>query len=275
MLTSLNSGVSGLQQFQERLDVIGNNIANVSTTGFKGADVDFAETFSQTLQGAGGNSMQIGTGVATAAITNTFSQGSLATTGNATDLAINGAGFFTVRDAVSGATYATRDGSFKLDASGYLVNNQGLRLQGFSDSALSARGDIQIDATGAPAGAAAGATVSSFSIGSDGKVTARLSDGTSFVRGQVLLQNFQNPAALVKEGNNLYSGLALAGPLAQTTAPSTSGLGNLQSGALEMSNVDLTTEFADLITTQRGFQANARVITTSDEVLQELVNLKR
>jgi flagellar hook protein FlgE len=89
------------------------------------------------------------------------------------------------------------------------------------------------------------------------------------------LQNFQNPQALVKEGNNLYSGMAAAGPLAQIEAPNTNGLGTIQSGALELSNVDLTNEFASLITTQRGFQASARIITTSDEMLQEVVNLKR
>jgi len=89
------------------------------------------------------------------------------------------------------------------------------------------------------------------------------------------LQNFNDPQSLVKEGNNLFSGMAAAGPLATLSAPGSSGLGNLQAGVLELSNVDLAREFATLITTQRAFQANARIITTSDEMLQELVNLKR
>jgi flagellar hook protein FlgE len=237
--------------------------------------VDFAETFSQTLQGGGPIAMQIGSGVTTSAITNQFGQGALNLTGVSTDLAVNGNGFFMVQDVVSGAQYATRDGSFKLDASGNLINGIGQRLQGFSDAALTTRGDIQIDATGAPAGTPAGAKVASFKIDAMGVITVRLDNGTNFVRGQVLLQNFQNPQALVKEGNNLYSITVPAGALAQIEIPKSNGLGTLQAGALEMSNVDLTNELAALITSQRGFQANARIITTSDEVLQEVINLKR
>ena len=102
-----------------------------------------------------------------------------------------------------------------------------------------------------------------------------LSDNTEFVRGQVLLQNYSNPGALIKEGANLYSATVAAGALSQPTPPQTNGLGGIQSGALEMSNVDLTTEMVNLITAQRAFQANARVITTSDEILQEVAGLKR
>jgi flagellar hook protein FlgE len=144
---------------------------------------------------------------------------------------------------------------------------------------LTTRGDIQIDGTGRPATASATATVQSFSIDKDGTVNVKLSDGTTFKRGQVLLQKFSNPQALQKEGGNLYSGITEAGPLGGTTpqsaAAGTNGLGSIQSGYLELSNVDLAKEFANLITAQRAFQASARMITTSDEVLQEMVNLKR
>ena len=107
-----------------------------------------------------------------------------------------------------------------------------------------------------------------------------MSDGSDFVRAQILLQNFSDPAALMKEGNNLFSGIGAAGPLGGSATPTaavpgTNGLGEIQSGALELSNVDLASEFTNLITTQRAYQANARIITTSDEMLQELVNLKR
>jgi flagellar hook protein FlgE len=102
----------------------------------------------------------------------------------------------------------------------------------------------------------------------------QLQDGTLFARGQVLLQNFRSPESLIKEGNNLFSGLSAAGALAAPAAAGTNGLGNIVPGSLEMSNVDLAAEFSDLITTQRAFQASARIITTSDEILQELVNLK-
>lgn len=283
MLRSLNSGVSGLQQFQEQMDVIGNNVANVNTTAFKSGRVNFADAFSQTLRGSTGGSgtssgtsaMQIGTGVSTNSIQNQFTQGAVTRTGLQTDLAVSGQGYFVVRDPASNASYVTRAGDFRVDTNGYLVTVDGLRVQGFSDAALSARGDIQINATGAPATAAAGATVSSFSFDQQGTLNVRLSDGTEFVRGQVLLQNFQDPQALVKEGNNLYSGLAAAGPLANPDVPGTMGLGRVEAGALELSNVDLANEFSTLITTQRAFQACSRIITTSDEMLQELVNLKR
>ncbi len=263
-----------MQQFQQRMDVIGNNIANVNTTGFKGARVDFEDALSQTLGGgAGGIPMQVGTGVGTSAITNQFIQGAISQTGKATDMAVSGDGFFVVRDVVNDSEYATRDGAFHLDTSGYLVNGSGMRVQGFSDAGLTTRGDLQIDNTGAPGGSTS--AVKSFTVDSSGLVSVMLEDGTTFTRGQVLLQKFQSPQALTKEGGNLYSGLANAGPLSQPDVPGSNGMGVLITGALEMSNVDLANEFSSLITTQRAFQASARVITTSDEILQELVNLKR
>jgi flagellar hook protein FlgE len=274
MLTSLYSGVSGMQQFQQSMDVIGNNIANVNTTGFKSARVDFADSFSAAMGETGaGNSMQIGTGVTTSAISNNFTRGTVTSTGVQTDVAIEGNGFFVVSDAANGAQFLTRAGDFKIDTNGYLVTNSGLRVQGFSDAGLTTRGDILIDGTGSSS--PPGTAVASVSIDREGKIKVRMEDGVEFVRGQILLQNVRSPQNLVKEGNNLYSGMAYAGPLAQISVPGTSGLGRLVGSALEMSNVDLAGEFADLITTQRAFQANARIITTSDEMLMELVNLKR
>jgi flagellar hook protein FlgE len=190
-------------------------------------------------------------------------------------MAIAGQGFFTVKDPSTGTTYATRDGSFQVDNSGYLITSTGLRLQGFSDAGLTTRGDLKLDAAGAPASAAAGASLASFQIDRQGRAQVVLDDGTAFTRGQVLLQNFASPTALSKEGNNLYSNLAAAGPLAQTLAPASNGLGGIEAGSLEMSNVDLASEFSNLILAQRGFQANSRIITTSDEVMQEIINLKR
>lgn len=276
MVSSLNSGVSALQQFQQQMNVIGNNIANVNTTGYKEGRTDFADTLSQTVGSFDGSAtMQVGTGVTTSGISNEFTQGALTNTGVSSDLAISGDGFFVVQDTVSGAQYATRDGSFHVDGGGYLVNNAGLRVQGYSDAGLTTRGDIQIDATGAPASAAPGATVTGFSIDGQGKITVTLSDGSQFVRGQVLLQDYRDPESLVKQGGNLYSSVAGAGPLAQTEAPTSNGLGKIQSGALELSNVDLTSQFASLITAQRGFEAGAKVITTTDQILQTVVNLKQ
>lgn len=288
MLRSLTSAISGLQSFQQRLDVIGNNIANVNTTGFKGSRVGLADSFSQTLRsssaGTGGASgtpaMQIGLGVGIQSITNSYTQGALSRTSVGTDLAITNSGFFVVKDPISDVQYVTRAGDFSVDENGFLVTNAGMRVQGFNDSGLSTIDDILIDTSGMPSTSDPAATMVSFAIDTEGKVNVNLSDGTQFVRGQILLQNFSNPQGLMKEGSNLYSGIGAAGPLGGATsptpaAPGTNGLGKIQSGALELSNVDLASEFTSLITTQRAYQANARVITTSDEMLQELVNLKR
>jgi len=273
MLIALDSGVSALDQFQESLDVIGNNIANVDTVGFKAASMDFADAFSETLGTNALGPMQIGTGVLTAGITNQFTQGSITSTGVQTDMAVNGNGFFLVADPVSGAEYATRDGEFSVDPNGYLVTSDGMQVQGYSDSGLTTPGPIKIDNTGAPNGDTS--AVQSYSIGSDGTLTVTLADGTQFTRGQILLQNFTDPQQLTKVGNNLFSNLSAAGPLAAPVAPSSNGLGSLVTGSLEMSNVDLAGQLTSLITTQRAYEANTKVITTSDEILQDLVNLKR
>ena len=203
--------MSGLQQFQQQIDVVGNNIANVNTTAFKTARTDFEDSFNQALAG-NGSSGQVGSGVGTSAITNNFNAGVTSRTGVDTDLSISGQGFFMLRDTVDNSQRATRAGNFHLNSSSFLVSNDGLRVQGFSDSALGARGDILIDATGAPATTAVGATVESFNIDQNGSINVRMTDGTTFVRGQVLLQNFRDQSRLVKEGNNRFSGTDAAGP---------------------------------------------------------------
>jgi len=269
----MDTAVSGLQQFQQDINVIGNNIANVNTTAFKTQRIDFQDTLSQVL--GTDPSVLVGTGVSTTPIESNFAAGAVANTGVATDMAITGNGFFVVRNPTTGVQYLTRAGDFQIDASGYLVTSNGFRVQGFSDTGLSTMGDIKIDATGAPSTAAAGATVSSFAIDATGRINVTLSDGTNFTRGQVLLQNCEDPNALVNNGNNLYTATPAAGMLSQSVAPQTAGVGAIQSDALETSNVDLTDEMSNLITAQRAFEANSKIITTSDEILQDLVNLKR
>ena len=273
MLTSLSTAVSGLDCFQQDMDVVGNNIANINTNGFKAATLNFADSLSETIQ-AGNGPVQIGLGVFNQGIANNWTQGAVNSTGVNTDLAISGNGFFVVQDPTSGTQYVTQDGSFSVNASGYLVNAGGQEVVGYNNAGLSTVGPIQIDATGAPATAAAGATVSSFTINSQGQINVTLTDGTTFTRGQVLLQNLQDPQALISVGGNLYSNVANAGPLAAPVAPGTSGVGQIQAGYLEVSNVDLSTEMANLITAQRGFEANSKIVTTSDELLQDLVNMK-
>jgi flagellar hook protein FlgE len=283
LIGTLTSGVSALRTFSKGLEVIGNNIANVNTTGYKATNATFADSFSNTLRGAAPSAgpvssqagIQIGTGVQISSMASNFSQGALNSTGNVYDLGVSGNGFFIVKDAATGAQYATRDGQFRKDDNGFLVTQGGMRVQGLTGSGLSTVGDIQIG-TSMPVGA----ELSSISFDTSGNVVESYSDGTTATTGRIQLQNFNDPSALMKEGSNLYTGLVPAGPvgggiLAGSNDPGTAGLGRIQSGTLESSNVDLTQQFSDLITTQRSFQAGARLITVSDTVLEDIVNLKR
>jgi flagellar hook protein FlgE len=277
----MGSGVSALRTFEKGLEVIGNNIANVNTTGFKGSAVEYSDSFSNVLQQStsnattGSNAIAIGTGVGIAGITTNFNQGQLSSTGNSTDLGVSGNGFFTVKSPTDSTTYVTRAGNFGWDSNGYLVGLNGDRVQGVTGAGTV--GDVKL---GTPP---VGTQLSSATIDKSGNVIEFYSDGTSATTNQILLQNFSNPSALVSEGNNLFSGMAAAGPTtgsvalsaAGANAPGTNGLGSIQSGSLELSNVDLTAEFSNLITAQRSFQAGSRLITVSDTVLDDIVNLKQ
>ena len=277
----MGSGVSALRTFEKGLEVIGNNIANVNTTGFKGSSVQYADSFSNILQhsssnGLGStNAIAVGTGVGVAGIATNFAQGQLSSTGNGTDLGISGNGFFTVKSPSDSTTYVTRAGNFSWNSSGYLTTLSGERVQGVTSAGTV--GDIKL---GTPP---AGTELQSVSIDKSGNVIEFYSDGSSANTNQILLQSFSNPAALVKEGNNLFSGMAAAGPTTGSialsasgaNAPGSNGLGSIQAGSLELANVDLTEEFSNLITAQRSFQAGSRLITVSDTVLDDIVNLKR
>lgn len=271
MMLSFDAAVSALDQFQTSLNNTANNIANVNTTGYKTSSVTFEDAFSQTLGGAGKSGVrQVGTGVGTESITNQFTPGSTSSTGNSSDVAITGSGFFTVRDPATGATFATRDGHFQ-NVGGFLSTSSGLRVQGYTVAGSTTVDDIPVTA---PAGGTANAV--GFSFGTDGKLTLDLEDGSTTAGGQVLLQSYTTPQNLLKAGGNLYSNLANAGPLAAAVAPgSNSYVGSLQTSSLEMSNVDLAAQLAQLIITQRAYEANTKVISTSDEILQTINNLKR
>src|SRR5208337_5508964 len=146
MFSSLNTAVSALQQFQDDISLIGNNMANVNTTGFKDGIMNFADTLNQVIGLGGTTTEQIGSGVTTDSITSNFTQGTISQTGINSDLAVSGSGFFVVKDPSSGAEYVTRAGDFQVDANGYLVTANGMRVQGYSDSGLTTLGDIQINA---------------------------------------------------------------------------------------------------------------------------------
>ena len=416
MLRSMFAGVSGLRSHQVMMDVVGNNIANVNTVGYKSSTVLFQDTLSQLVRGASGgtgeatagvNPQQVGLGVRVGATDMVFSQGASQLTGRATDVAIQGDGFFVMRMGTE--TLYTRAGSFGFDQNGFLTDPSGAVVQGWMGavdgdiSTNSPVGDIQlpvgqvispvattkvtlggnlsttalptdpaistaiqvIDSLGTPQritvnfaktgpnawdmtvigpdgttqiGSTTGLTFSaatgeltspttlpsfsftppggaaamnfdidfgaggapnsltqfggtstaaaisqdgtttgylrSFAISDDGVVSGVFSNGRSRPLARIAMGAFNNPGGLVKAGQSLFrasgaSGQALVG------TPGTAGRGSMAAGTLEMSNVDLAQEFTNLIIAQRGFQANSRIITASDEMLQDLVNLKR
>ena len=480
MIRALNTGVMGMRQFQTSLDVIGNNLANINTVAYKGARAEFADTLSQTMRAptpdtattSGTAGMQVGNGMQVSAIKNTFTQGAMKNTGVRTDMAINGKGFFLVKDPTTNELFATRAGDFREDKNGYLVTNDGYRVQGknklspaYTESQKQEIGDLKLDAgqytadrtgvsldyvsnvltkqahglttgnqvkfssilpaiandtnstdtvffinkltddtltlhkTAADAATGAnkvnftddtttaktgfttdvandkitlaghglasgdsvyvkdgtipggltpgthyyvsvnggdvyfhtasadavantpgpgtnpidlttagssdfklykdsgtldsitvigGASISQYSFGADGGIKMLLTDGTQYDRGQVLLQTFKNEQTLIKMGANRFGNLSAAGAygvesnsasatelLGNAQAPGEGGTGRIQAGALELSNVDMADEFSRMITVQRAFQANARVISTSDEILKEMMALKR
>lgn len=450
-MRSMYSGVSGLRIHQTKMDVIGNNIANVNTVGFKSSRVTFSEVFSQTIQSASGanentggkNPMQIGLGANIASIDVNMTEGAAQRTDNPLDLKIEGEGFFVVSDATGNKF--TRAGAFRIDEAGNLVTPEGLNLMGWkvnqttgeiekstvkplqalnpsnmyaepamtteatfsgninkndtqiypgnggrpftttiydslgykytanfnvemgvdgasnpdpktynftldsvtdengndiliggealdgssgagnparvifdtangkvdtSAAAIAAGGQTALtlsglstafstfspinidisgltlfsgnttiegyagDVDGIGSGNQAGA-ISGFEVGGDGKVLGRYSNGETKLLGQIAVATFKNPAGLQKIGNNLFEATNNSGEFDGIGEDISSTGGSFNAGVLEMSNVDLSREFTEMITTQRGFQANSRIITSSDEMLQELVNLKR
>ncbi|MDT2045797.1 flagellar basal body rod protein FlgG [Priestia flexa] len=279
MLRSMYSGISGMKNFQTKLDVIGNNISNVNTYGFKKGRTTFKDLVSQQIAGAsapgenrgGVNPKQVGLGSQIGTIDTIHTSGSIQPTGRPLDLAISGEGFFTVGTGAGGQVVNdplyTRAGNFYLDADGNVVTAEGLFLIG--ETAGGGLGKLQIPND-----------AKSFSIGQDGTVNYVNAQGTLQTAGRVVLAKFPNNDGLEKVGGNLFSETANSGSVIdgggfQLNEPGANGTGTLVSSALEMSNVDLSEEFTEMIVSQRGFQANTRIITTSDEILQELVNLKR
>ncbi|WP_394554155.1 flagellar basal-body rod protein FlgF [Priestia aryabhattai] len=264
MLRSMYSGISGMKNFQTKLDVLGNNIANVNTYGYKKGRTTFQDLVSQQVAGAtapganrgGVNAKQVGLGSQVGTIDTVQTAGSIQSTGRPLDLAISGDGYFVVNDG--NTNYYTRAGNFYLDSSGNLVTGDGLYVQ------KNGGGNINIPSTS-----------KSYSIGANGKVNIIDANGNITPNTPTIeLAKFANNEGLQKAGGNLFTQSVNSGnPL--LGAPGANGTGTFVSSALEMSNVDLSEEFTDMIVAQRGFQANTRIITTSDEILQELVNLKR
>ncbi len=271
MIRSLFSGVSSVKNHQVRMDTVANNIANVNTYGFKSGRVTFQDNLNQMLRsgGASRNAAQVGTGTTLAAIGNNMGNGPQQMTGRTLDLAINGQGFFKVQQASpdGGGAVAdnssilyTREGAFFLDKEGYIVNANGYYLLDEGDSPQSVGDDLT--------------QIASISVDKNGKITV-INNDDSTVEIQLTLAVFNNPEGLEKKGSNLFSKTVASGDdMNSGTLPSEMG-SEINSGYLEMSNVDLSEEFTSMITTQRGYQAGSRIITVSDTLLEELINLKR
>jgi flagellar basal-body rod protein FlgG len=259
MIRALYSSAAGMQSQQTNLDVIANNLANVSTTGYKKNKVEFQDLLYQTTRSAGaeqgaGNrlptGLQVGHGSRLAATSKIFTTGELTQTGERLDVAVQGDGFFEVQMA-DGSRAFTRDGAWKTDAEGRLTTNDGLPLQGFQPI---------------PPG------TTDISIAPDGTVTTKGAGGQQTFRVQIA--RFVNPSGLESLGGNLYRESEASGT-AELGNPGENGFGSLRQGYLEMSNVKVVEEMVNLIVAQRAYEVNSKAVQASDEMMQISNNLRR
>lgn len=261
MIRSLYTAATGMEAQQLKMDTISNNLANAGTTGFKRSRAEFEDLLSETLRGAGAPDprggtepipLQVGLGVRTVGTTRSFGQGDMLNTQNQLDLAIEGTGFFRVRRPDGELAY-TRAGNFRVDATGRLVTQRGELVDP----------DITI-----PEEAKA------VTIKPDGTVAATVPGRVEPVElGSITLSTFTNPAGLEAVGGNLLVATAGSGP-AQDLRPGEQGAGTLLQGYLEGSNVKAVEEMIDLISTQRAYELNSKVIQTADQMLQRLTSLR-
>jgi len=257
MQRSLYIAATGMEAQNLSITVISNNLANVSTTGFKKSRADFQDLLYQTIRTPGATSaesleiptgIQVGMGVKPVSVQKIFLQGDYNQTGNNLDMAIEGDGFFQIQ-MPDGTTAYSRDGSFALNSDGQIVNSDGYPLEP----------TITIPAN-----------TTNISISSDGKVSVTQPGSTTNKQvGQIVLANFINPAGLNSLGKDLYQPTGSSGD--PTTAnPGTSGLGTISQGYLEMSNVDVVEEMVNMIVSQRAYEMNAKAVQTADQMLQDV-----
>ena len=279
MMRGMFSAISGLKNHQVMLDVTANDIANVNTIGYKSARTTFKDSLTQLQRGSSGstganggtNAAQVGLGVGLGSIDNLMTGGALQSTGNPLDVAIQGEGFFKVAQTVppampgAGTEQYTRAGNFTTNTAGFLLTQEGFYVIGRSGPAPTGTDQLlQIPAGG-----------TDVAIGQDGSVSyIPAGGGARTTVGYLALATFQNSAGLERASGNRWMASANSGA-AQVDTPGNGGTGLTSAGTIEMSNVDLAQTFTSMITAQRGFQANSRVISTADEMLQDLVNLKR
>jgi len=260
MIRSLYTAATGMIAQQQQMDVTSNNIANVNTTGFKKGRAEFKDLLYQQLNFSANQvngdtlkpvGIEVGLGTKISAINTMHTQGSLKETGNNLDIAITGQGFLKI--ALPNGEFAyTRDGNLKIDANGTIVTSSGNPIEP----------EMVVPDT-----------TTNINISSDGLITARLSDNSTIEVGQMNLYNFTNPAGLHHIGSNNFLETPNSGAEIEST-PGINGLGTLEQGFLETSNVQLVNEMTDLITGQRAYEANSKTIKTADDMLQIINNLK-
>ena len=262
MIRSLFTAATGMIAQQLNLDVIANNLANVNTSGFKKSKADFEDLMYQMIeepgttanqQGTSPTGIQVGLGVRPAAVGKVQSQGDFESTSNPLDVAIEGDGFFQIT-MPSGETTYTRSGAFKLNENGALVTSDGYEV---TPSIT-----IPADAIG-------------ITVAADGNVTVRTPGTTAATNvGQLQIARFQNPAGLRARGKNLFEETEASGTATLGT-PGETGLGTLSQGFLESSNVSVVEEIVQMVTGQRAYEANSKVIQTADQILSNAINVKR
>lgn len=308
MVKSMFAAVAGLRTHQAKMDGIGNNIANVNTWGYKTRTTNFQDAMYQnTRTGSGGNmiaggtgginSSQLGFGVNVGSISTNFTTGSWNPTGEGLDCMINGTGFFIVgpmiADEAAGVPNTgianaglslSKVGIFRPDNNGYLTDNQGNYVYGYGTKTVDGKEEVDptvLKPLRIPADPAYNGTaeegkryrIESYKIGADGVIVGTDDKSVPHVIGQIAVASVENPNGLEQQTGYLYRiGNNAGSVLGMQTTKAT---GDILSGYLEMSNVDLAREMSEMITTQRGFQANSKIITVTDEMLEQLVNIKR
>ena len=261
MIRALWTSASGMAAQQMNLDVIANNLANVNTTGFKSANVQFQEMMYDTETPAGANSTdsstvptgtQVGYGSKPVATERNFTQGSLQQTGNTYDMAIQGTGFFKLTMPDGTNTY-TRDGSFLVNADGQIVTSQGYLVTG--------AGTISPQAT-------------NVVVGADGTISATVNGATVKI-SPITISTFPNPEGLNSLGSNLYQATAASGDAVDGQTPGTNGMGTITQGYIETSNVQVVEEMVNMIQAQRAYEINSKAIQTADQMMQMANNMKQ
>src|ERR1700733_4735098 len=290
MMSGMYAAISGLDAHQTMLDVTASNLANVDTTGYKAQSLQFSDELSQLVSAAstpnsysaGTNPVQSGLGVQVGSIDNTMTAGGVESTGNSTDVAIQGDGWLRVADGnvsttppTLDATQYTRAGDLTFNSSGYLTTQTGQYVLGYGSTLNATTGAYSANTAGGsnnPIIVPPGST--NVTIGPDGSVNYQNSSGTTVTAGYISLSTFPNQAGMQRDGGSLWSATAASG--AETAGqPGTGNYGQTISGELEQSNVDMGTEFTNMIEAERGYQANASTITTADQMMQTVVQMKQ